>query len=635
MRLQRQFMKTTAVRFLAGIVALLVLDRVCLPARAQDTGSTGDGLPFDNRQPTMAVNFIICTNGVYPSSSTGFGAVNLQQAFTGEIRAISFGSPIPPGFALCQGQLVSVTSNPTLFSILGYQYGSLGTTTFQLPNLSGTTPIGAGQGAGLPDYSLGETVGVESEALTINNLPAHTHSTPDGTTGSMGYGAAFNNMQPSLAINFDICTNGQIMMFAGNYTPIGWVPCDGTLYSISAQRTLYNIVGTNYGGDGITTFAVPDLRGRAPIGYGQTFPFSTYVEGEALGSATQALTVKQIPSHVHTLPAGGSTGSTGGFDPFDNRQPVLGLGWYICLYGSYPTAGNTFPMIGELRLYAGTTSLESGFPVLGFAQAMGGTLTSVDDAALFDLIGTTYGSAGTGTFDLPNLSSYLVVGTGQGFETSDYRLGQSVGSESVTLTTSQLPAHVHALPGIIQVQTSSGTILTNGATVSCPNVPDGSFSLDSLVITNIGGMNLELSNITFSGSDPGDFSLTPSITNTSLPAESTLPVNLAFAPSAVATRTAELSIINADVTNNPFVLYLTGNGIPVLAGASLANGSFTFSFTGDPAGQFTVLSATNLSLPLSNWTVIGTATNTSGSNFTFGVALTTNLSQQFYTVRSP
>lgn len=92
---------------------------------------------------------------------------------------------------------------------------------------------------------------------------------------------------------------GQIIMFAGNFAPRGWAFCDGQLIAISQNEALFSILGTTYGGDGRTTFGLPDLRGRAPIGPRTGPGLSTYALGQRGGVETVTLSVNQIPSHNH------------------------------------------------------------------------------------------------------------------------------------------------------------------------------------------------------------------------------------------------------------------------------------------------------------------------------------------------
>lgn len=92
---------------------------------------------------------------------------------------------------------------------------------------------------------------------------------------------------------------GQIMMWGGNFAPQGWAFCDGQLLDIASHTALFSILGTNYGGDGQTTFGLPDFRGRVPIHAGQGPGLSSYPLGQKGGSETISLTTSQIPSHQH------------------------------------------------------------------------------------------------------------------------------------------------------------------------------------------------------------------------------------------------------------------------------------------------------------------------------------------------
>ena len=158
---------------------------------------------------------------------------------------------------------------------------------------------------------------------------------------------------------------GEIRMFAGNFAPAGWMFCEGQLLPISENETLFNLIGTTYGGDGQSTFALPDLRGRLPMHFGNGFTLA-----ETGGVETVTLTVSQIPAHSHPLLANpgqaNSTGpgtnvfskpsknmyrdpppvvamnpqsvtSTGGSQPHDNFQPYLCVDFIISLFGIFPS----------------------------------------------------------------------------------------------------------------------------------------------------------------------------------------------------------------------------------------------------------------------------------------------------------
>jgi microcystin-dependent protein len=159
---------------------------------------------------------------------------------------------------------------------------------------------------------------------------------------------------------------GEIRMFAGNFAPAGWMFCEGQLLPISEYEMLFNLIGTTYGGDGQSTFALPDLRGRVPMHLGNGFTLA-----ETGGVETVTLTVSQMPAHSHPFLATSSLGSdsgplndvlaesttltqftnanatiamapgtctsTGGSQPHDNFQPYLCVDFIISLFGNFPS----------------------------------------------------------------------------------------------------------------------------------------------------------------------------------------------------------------------------------------------------------------------------------------------------------
>jgi microcystin-dependent protein len=129
---------------------------------------------------------------------------------------------------------------------------------------------------------------------------------------------------------------GEIRMFGGNFAPAGWMFCEGQLLPISEYETLFNLIGTTYGGDGQSTFALPDLRGRVPVHSG-SFSGLSLALGQSGGVENVTLTVNQIPSHGHGLLAttGGSVLSPSGALPATASGGVSGLQTYG------PTPSNT------------------------------------------------------------------------------------------------------------------------------------------------------------------------------------------------------------------------------------------------------------------------------------------------------
>ncbi len=174
---------------------------------------------------------------------------------------------------------------------------------------------------------------------------------------------------------------GEIRMFGGNFAPRTWALCDGQILPISQNTALFSIIGTIYGGDGRTTFALPDVRGRAVIGPGNGPGLPSYREGQKGGTETNTMTVATMPSHSHTYsfkvsnqaPVQGQAsivskyevtatngdpvdefrysstnngqmhedafalGNTGGSQPFNNMMPYQAVNFVICLQGVFPS----------------------------------------------------------------------------------------------------------------------------------------------------------------------------------------------------------------------------------------------------------------------------------------------------------
>jgi microcystin-dependent protein len=167
---------------------------------------------------------------------------------------------------------------------------------------------------------------------------------------------------------------GEIRIFAGNFAPTGWALCNGQLMSISQNTALFSLLGTTYGGDGKSNFALPNLQGCIPMQPGQGPGLSSHVPGESGGSPTVTLIQSQMPAHSHTAKCDSGAGSlaspangvwaasgagrtpppyysnatptaqmspnvlssTGGSQPHNNMAPYLGLTFIIALQGIYP-----------------------------------------------------------------------------------------------------------------------------------------------------------------------------------------------------------------------------------------------------------------------------------------------------------
>lgn len=173
-------------------------------------------------------------------------------------------------------------------------------------------------------------------------------------------------------------TIASILMFASNFAPQGWALCQGQILSISQNTALFALIGTTYGGNGQTTFGLPDLRGRTTIGVGQGPGLPDFSWGQTGGANTITLNTTHLPAHTHpasvnvacssnaatsdeaydAIPAsvnnvyttangnaaGGNLGGVnvtvspaGGGQPFNNQQPYLGINFVICLFGIFPS----------------------------------------------------------------------------------------------------------------------------------------------------------------------------------------------------------------------------------------------------------------------------------------------------------
>jgi microcystin-dependent protein len=165
---------------------------------------------------------------------------------------------------------------------------------------------------------------------------------------------------------------GQIICVGFNFAPEGWALCDGSLIRIADNPTLFQLIGTTYGGDGQTTFGLPDLRGRTPVGTGQLSGGGNYVLGQGGGAEQVTIALQNYPAHTHPLTATSNSGNanalaggflaggqqiynsnnpltadalnstavsmaTGGNQPHKNLQPFMTCSWIISLYGIYPS----------------------------------------------------------------------------------------------------------------------------------------------------------------------------------------------------------------------------------------------------------------------------------------------------------
>jgi microcystin-dependent protein len=142
---------------------------------------------------------------------------------------------------------------------------------------------------------------------------------------------------------------GEIRMFGGNFAPAGWMFCQGQLLPISEYETLFNLIGTTYGGDGQSTFALPNLQSRVPMHMG-TLAGTTVTLAQTGGTETVTLTTQQIPQHIHAMLASG----TGSLQPPTNALPAPGAGSVAGLLPYQGTGGATTALSGNMLQMSGT-----------------------------------------------------------------------------------------------------------------------------------------------------------------------------------------------------------------------------------------------------------------------------------------
>jgi len=368
--------------------------------------------PIDNLQPSLALNELVITNGVFPVRGSGT-AMGDTLGFVYDFA----GGFTPRGAFQAQGQFLPISQDQALFSLLGATYGGDGRTNFALPNLQGSAIVGAGSSAGLTPRSLGSVAGSPSVTLTSAEVPAGAETSAP---------VPYNTVQPSLALEPLIAVNGiypssggglgpgafigQIAYFAGNFVPAGWALANGQTLSIASNQALFSIIGTNYGGNGRTTFQLPNLVGRIAIGADAINPL-----GSEKGSETVDVTRSNLPGALE--------------QPVSNDQPSLAVNYLIDIFGVAGGFDPTTATIGEIVPYAGATA------PAGWMFANGQLLSIQQNTVLFSMLGTTYGGNGVTTFALPDLDGRTVIG-----DSSLYPEGDAVGADSFPLTAAELPA---------------------------------------------------------------------------------------------------------------------------------------------------------------------------------------------------
>ena len=292
--------------------------------------TVGGGQSHNEIQPSIVKSYAI-------KYSAPSGGSSSQPATSIE----GYWTTAPANYLLEDGSAVSRSTYSDLFAVIGTTYGAGdGSTTFNLPDSRGRAAVNISTTDTEFDV-MGEKPGSKTEAVTIAQMPAHSHklaylttdvadwlggsgnpygistsyASRSGTYDSLetvGGGAAHNNIQPSIVktavIKYTAATSSDENIAKGTSikgywttTPSGYLPEDGSAVSRSTYSDLFALIGTTYGvGDGSTTFNLPDSRGRIPVNRNPTdTEFDTM--GEKTGTKTETLTIAQIPAHTHSL----------------------------------------------------------------------------------------------------------------------------------------------------------------------------------------------------------------------------------------------------------------------------------------------------------------------------------------------
>jgi microcystin-dependent protein len=289
---------------------------------------------------TLAMPQLVALSGEFPSRGDGgtnaYFTLAMVQTFAG--FGAAYGAPRAEGQTL---QISNPPTNQALFSVLGTTFGGDGMRTFGLPNLNGRAAIG-GQQVGM----FGQ--GTLTMTWLISTGPSSLAPVP-----------------------------GTLAMFGGNYAPDGWAICDGSLLPISQNVPLFEAIGSAFGGNNVTNFALPRLNaGAAPVGVGQGPGRAPVTLGQQISGAIPGLGLNYLISLDGPSPPGSGT-------------------------GAFPDTGQ---YLGQVIAYAGAQA------PAGWATCSGTLLPIADNQLLFELIGTSYGGDGQSNFALPDLRGLMVTG---------------------------------------------------------------------------------------------------------------------------------------------------------------------------------------------------------------------------------
>lgn len=396
--------------------------------------------PINLGQPSIALPQSLVVGGQYPifgggvgwntSSSMGFILTTAFEYDASDIKEL----------VQAKGQNLKITDYTGAFSLLGSTYGSGATDSeFRLPDLQGAAPIYRTNDDGLTLW--GQTQGTPTNSVVLDQ--AELPTTLGGTMWPI------DNLQHGLGVQYLIQvdgsfpggdgpsndTLGMVYPFASPHAggiPTGFLPADGRLLEINDYQMLAALLKANYGGDGVTTFALPDLTNRVPVGTGERDGSNIWL-GREFGADEVVLLEENVS----------------GDQPLSTAQPSLGMHYVVNTTGLFKSLDTFDPMIGQISLYAGS------YVPSGWTLAQGQTVPVSDNSTLFALYRDTFGGDGTTTYALPDLRGRTVVGTGG---EQNLSLGDTQGTFVQPIQMENLPEIVVPVPGVHMVDESGRTI---------------------------------------------------------------------------------------------------------------------------------------------------------------------------------
>lgn len=416
----------------------------------------GQSIPLVNQQYGQNLQYLIQAEGLFPNGGSGIGPGTV-----GSI--VPFAGPFQPGgFIPCDGRLLSIAAYQQLFELIGTTYGGDGIRNFAVPDLAGRIPIGAGG-----QYELGAMTGwpyLDLIPLSPNQANSDNIFIPLPT------------IQPSIALNFIISTDGlwralesyeptigQIVMYAGEVIPDGWMLCEGQSLPISDFAALYELLGTNFGGDGITHFKIPDLRDKSIVGTGGPLNLSM---GQVVGQPLVNITLDNLPEIIVPTPGLSLQDDSGqsSDDHITNISDIHVAGLWPSASVEYSKDGRVWSSLlqaveGSNTIYArqidyiGQKSISSqAFTFILDTQAPSAPKVSLETGSLTNNL-----SEGSQSSSLTTLGSLKITGVEQGALLSYSTDGGITWSD-----------HFKAISGLNSVQVRQADIAGNISLASSP-----------------------------------------------------------------------------------------------------------------------------------------------------------------------